>query len=164
MMLDALSKGLGSSEFQFWMQNGGEWALEYDLDELYREIIKLEKSIPLAIEIPLGGINVGVIHAEVPGHQWQSLARELTDSDFRRAIWGRSTILSALYDAAPLEVAGIDYVVLGHTPLKEPFQAANRIYIDTGAGHSNGDLTVAMLESLLQNNCPNNTPELFRPD
>lgn len=162
LMLDALSKGPGSSEFRFWMQNGGEWALEYDLDELHRTIVELEKSTPLAIEIRLGEVRVGVIHAEVPHHQWQTLTSNITDPDFKRAIWSRSTIFNALYDIAPLEVAGIDYVISGHTPLKKTFRAANRIYIDTGAGHSRGGLTVANLESLLQYNFHDSKPELFR--
>jgi serine/threonine protein phosphatase 1 len=46
-------------------------------------------------------------------------------------------------------VTGIDYVVVGHTPLKKPIRLGNVFYIDTGACFGR-DLTLLSTEDLLK--------------
>lgn len=149
LMLDALSNRPGSPEFQFWMQNGGEWALGHDLDELHQMVLELAKRTPLAIEVPYGTKCVGVIHAEVPDDDWQSLSLALAPKEAQRAIWGRTTISSIQSGLEPSRVTGIDYTIFGHTPVREAVAIANRLYLDTGGGHPWGSLTLKEVGSII---------------
>ncbi len=149
MMLDALSSHPGSDAFRLWMQNGGEWALEFDLDDLKLQITDMARTTPLAIQMPLGNLNIGVVHAAVPRNQWSSWKSPLSGEEIQLAVWSRSTILNARYGIEAPPVEGIDYVIFGHTPLRVPTRIANRFFIDTGSGYSRGKVTVATINSLL---------------
>lgn len=163
MMLDALSSHPGSEAFRLWMQNGGEWALEFDLDDLKLQITDMTKTTPLAIQLPLGNLNIGVVHAAVPRNNWRSWKSQLSTEEIHLAMWSRSTILNAQYDIEGPPVEGIDCVFFGHTPLRFPTRIANRFFIDTGAGYSRGKVTVATIDSLLSR-MDFHGPELLKND
>lgn len=151
MMMEALAAGMGSSEALLWFRNGGEWALDYDWHELAQIVSQRRSRLPLAIEIPVGSHWIGVIHAEVPAHDWSRLASNLeTEKGCHEALWSRTTIsrLQSDPDYEPW-VEGIDQVLLGHTPLEEPLAAGNRLYVDTGAFLERGYLTVVGLGEVL---------------
>ncbi|PAV26303.1 serine/threonine protein phosphatase, partial [Tamilnaduibacter salinus] len=151
MMMEALSAGLGSAEALLWFRNGGDWSLDYDWQELTRGVLQRRARLPDAIEVCVGSRRVGVIHAEVPGHDWSRLAQSLeTEEGRHEALWSRATIsrLSREPGYVPW-VDGIDRVIVGHTPLEEPLSAGNLMYIDTGAFLERGYLTVVRLEEVL---------------
>jgi serine/threonine protein phosphatase 1 len=75
------------------------------------------------------GKTIGLVHAE-PGDHWK-------DENLQEALWSRTRV-SNLLDQ---KVSGIDYVVVGHTPVDLPAMLGNIIYIDTGA-YASGRLTI----------------------
>lgn len=163
MMLDALSSHPGSEAFRLWMQNGGEWALEFDLDNLKIQITQMAQTTPLAIQLSLENVNVGVVHAEVPRNQWSSWKSQLSSEEMQLAVWSRSTILKSQYGIEVPPVDGTDFVIFGHTQLRFPTRIANRFFIDTGAGYSKGKVTVATIDSLISP-LEFHGPELFQND
>lgn len=163
MMLDALSSHPGSDAFRLWMQNGGEWALEFDLDDLKLQITDMARTTPLAIQMPLRNLSIGVVHAAVPRNKWSSWKSRLSDEEIQLSVWSRSTILNARYGIETPPVEGIDYVIFGHTPLRFPTRIANRFFIDTGSGYSRDKVTVATIDSLVSG-IEFHGPELLKND
>ncbi|MFO7530366.1 MAG: metallophosphoesterase [Marinobacter sp.] len=162
LMLRGLRERPGSDEFRLWMQNGGEWALERDLDELRTLITELADIVPLAIELPVKGKTIGVVHAEVPGDDWATWSQPLTKEQKGVAIWSRTALLGALAGREPAPVRGIDYVIFGHTPIAAPARVGNRIYLDTGGGYSNGRPTLVEIDPD-RLGCIDTCPSLFSP-
>lgn len=109
-------------------RNGGRWFI--DLPDIEQQWIASRfEQLPLGIEVPVGDRRVGIVHAEVPGNDWHRL--ELATGAAREtALWSR-TIIDRGED---IEVANIDYVFVGHTPVDAELRAlGNIIYTDTGA-------------------------------
>lgn len=162
LMLEGLSAAQGSSAFELWMANGGEWALACDSDDLKQQITAHAEATSLAIEVPVDGYRVGLVHAEVPGNRWACWSSPLSADDRNQAIWSRATIINALRGRPVPPVAGIDQVFFGHTPLAAPAHLTNRLYIDTGAGYPGGEPTLFELKKVLWRN-PGSFPQPFRP-
>lgn len=143
--------------------NGGEWFR--DLNEPDKRLfIECFKQLPLLIEALLpDGRRIGVAHASLPGKQmqnsfetdWNNLDYIFSAADYRGDIrdvqWDRYQIGRAKkYRVMPyvnegrmreFNVANIDHVYFGHTPLKESFTFGNCTWLDTGA-FATGNLTI----------------------
>jgi len=129
---------------------GGEWFL--NLNHYDKEaIVERLEAIPVAIEIPINGKKVGIVHAEVPDHDWSFFKDELenmkdTDNEIvSDALWSRTKI-KVQNDR---NVRDIDYVFVGHTILPKPVKLGNVFYIDTGAFKSL-NLTVMNMRDLVK--------------
>lgn len=120
--------------------NGGQWFLDLDKDDrkLYQDAFK---ALPYMIELEADIGKIGIIHAEVPGDDWNKAVQMAYNRDIRGvefdindpfpnvALWNRDRIT---YNVKT-NVQNIDYVVVGHTPQKEMKTLGNVLYIDTGA-------------------------------
>lgn len=122
-----------------YLQNGGAWFLTLDRDE-QRRIASALAELPYAIEIKVGEQTVGLVHAEVPGDDWNffTLWMEGANNDAvgwdhvdHYALWGRTIVRERA--GSFRGVSGIDKVYVGHTPLKNTTNIHNVHYIDTGA-------------------------------
>ena len=150
LMLNALTQGRDSEAFALWMLNGGDWALQRDLRALHRQITAAAATVPLALEVPCGDRRVGLIHADVPEHDWEHLRQPLSDKQKEAAIWSRSAVLYTRLKAKCPPVRHLDLAFMGHTPLPEVITFANRCYLDTGAGYRTGKLNVVEVGTELE--------------
>ncbi|WP_328186603.1 metallophosphoesterase [Marinobacter sp. OP 3.4] len=162
LMLRGLATSRNSPDFRLWMLNGGDWVLEADRDDLKQRITAHAAAASLAMEIPVAGQRVGVVHAEVPGDRWACWTPPLSDEDRQYAIWGRTTLTNVIRGQPAPPVSGIDHVFFGHTPLAAPTHLANRFYIDTGGGYPGGEPTLFELTEVINRNL-GSSPEPFRP-
>ena len=136
------------------MFNGGDWWMQLD-SATRREFRDALLRLPIVMEIETTHGRVGIVHADIPvGYTWQAFiaALEAGNSDMREiALWGRTRA----YGSVTTAVAGIDYIVCGHTITadREVHHSANVWFIDTGAFLSSsvgGHLTLLPLDSLFQ--------------
>lgn len=120
-------------------QHGGLWAcnlLEKNPDEM-RAIIDMFKCLPLGIELITDFGTIGIVHAEVPYHDWE-MFKNVTKSEYEHihgeAQWGRRKYRSGDNRV----VAGIDRVLVGHTPTVSTRleQLGNVVYTDAGTARS----------------------------
>lgn len=115
--------------------NGGAWFLS--LTNCEQSKIRDElSSLPLAIEIKTKAGLVGIVHAEVPGDDWNEFIDRLKepqkymDHIERFALWGRDIIRGRSKFSG---VSGVSKVFVGHTPVKRTVAIENVHYVDTGA-------------------------------
>lgn len=120
-------------------RNGGEWF--YQLSQIQRlEIIERFKQLPLVIEVQVGHKKIGIVHADIDIHEWNTFKQDISQGDYKisgvtsaysNALWGRGRIRqhSAHYDV----VENIDEIYLGHTIVKEHTKIDNCHYIDVGS-------------------------------
>ena len=120
-----------------WVMNGGMWAFQ-DMSEPERRSFGLDmKTLPYAIEISHGDKKIGVVHAGVGEsyESWQDFLGKLEDNNpycKQGAVWDRDFVQYKEYEEYQKPLEGIDLLVHGHTPVKEPLQVGNRLHIDTG--------------------------------
>lgn len=127
-----------------WAANGGGWLTER-LDSAREALARLHDDVTAlpylrTVTTVLG--RVGVVHAEVPMDiAWPALCAQLAGSATLQeaVLWSRERIRAQ--DATP--VSGIDWVVCGHTPLREAQRLGNHWFIDTGACYTDA-LTAAL--------------------
>lgn len=121
-----------------WIENGGLWFSALGLDEQLEHQVQF-REIPIAIEVQTAaGVTFGLVHAECPRSDWTAFTRDLQDgSDMSRkdfkcllntAMWNRYR-----YETADRQrVSGIDYVLVGHQPIRRgPVMLGNTLYLDT---------------------------------
>lgn len=147
------------SQVSLWHVNGGDWY--FDLPSRRQDAIRrLIAALPLAIEVAMpNGMRAGLVHADVLAHDWSRTCSCLrADRDAAAAhdahmhvLWSRERAQAALQarlsgDASDerIDVAGIDVVYFGHTPMDAPLALGNTRWLDTGAVHG-GRLSVAEL-------------------
>ena len=120
-------------------RNGGEWFYQLS-SKKQSEIITYFQQLPLVIEVQFEHKVIGVVHADIDIHDWNSFKRDISQGDYKisgvtsaysNALWGRGRIRqhSAHYDI----VEGIDEIYLGHTIVKEHTKIDNCHYIDVGS-------------------------------
>lgn len=114
-----------------WYQNGGGWweGLTARGRALAVEIIEQNYSFTLSVETPAG--KVGVVHAQYPLNQWPLDESDINQYMLDELLWSRN-ILS---NGNQHPIAGIDFIVSGHTPLITPLFKNKQLFIDTGCGH-----------------------------
>ncbi len=117
-----------------WYPNGGWWW--ENTDETFRQRARsaVSHSMSSTITVQASGRRIGLVHANVPsGIGWDRFCKDLGGNrDYQMTgLWSRSRILSRIEET----VEGVDYIFCGHTPLVEPAQLGNVVFIDTGSGH-----------------------------
>lgn len=131
------------SEFAY-SYNGGDWFL-YLTREKQLEFCFMFESLPRAIEVDTDYGKIGVIHAEVFNHNWTEMKSRIDEYGVKQtALWARAKFKENDHT----RVSGIDFVVVGHTPVESVLQLGNVFYIDTGAVF-NRELTFVTLEELI---------------
>lgn len=125
-----------------YVQNGGKWFFHLPYEEQEQLVLLADAKMTLVIEVETDIGIIGVIHANAPD-DWQKYHRLNNDEDFfddnlvEDTIWGRRRI----YGGQDGRVNGIDYVIVGHTPVVDVTVLDNIVYIDTGAVYD-GSLTI----------------------
>lgn len=115
--------------------NGGAWFVS--LVDAEQNAIRDEfDCLPIAMEVDTADGLVGIVHAEVPGDDWEQFRSWLISGGVsfehleRFALWGRDLIRGRSGFSG---VSGVGMVCVGHTPLKEATNLHNVLYLDTGA-------------------------------
>ena len=131
-----------------YIQNGGKWFFHLPYEEQEQLVLLADAKMTLVIEVETDIGIIGVIHANAPD-DWQKYHRLNNDEDFfddnlvEDTIWGRRRI----YGGQDGRVNGIDYVIVGHTPVKDVTVLDNIVYIDTGAVYD-GSLTILSVDEV----------------
>lgn len=131
-----------------YIQNGGKWFFHLPYEEQEQLVLLADTKMPLVIEVETDIGIIGVIHANAPD-DWQKYHQLNDDEDFfddalvEDTIWGRRRI----YGNQSGRVKGIDYVVVGHTPVEDVTVLENIVYIDTGAVYNNS-LTILSVDEV----------------
>lgn len=112
--------------------NGGRWY--FTLSEKERENVYWElSSLPFMIEVKMpNGTTFGIVHADVPFNDWNKAKERLYQEDEQVKnflLWDRTRWQGTLTG----NVDGVDYVLVGHTPVSNVVQENNIIRLDTGA-------------------------------
>ncbi|WP_018954038.1 metallophosphoesterase [Thioalkalivibrio sulfidiphilus] len=118
--------------------NGGEWWRDIPRSE-QPEYRKRIRALPYTLEVDTDRGLVGIVHADVPLElSWQDFTARLgTDQRLRDyAVWSRKRITQSESGGEIPSIAGIDLVVMGHTPLQQAVHAGNIYYLDTGAAYA----------------------------
>ena len=132
-----------------YIQNGGKWFFHLPYEEQEQLVLLADTKMPLVIEVETDIGTIGVIHANAPD-DWQKYHQLNDDEDFfddalvEDTIWGRRRI----YGSQSGRVKGIDYVVVGHTPVEDVTVLENIVYIDTGAVYNNS-LTILSVDEVV---------------
>lgn len=132
-----------------YIQNGGKWFFHLSYEEQEQLVLLADTKMPLVIEVETDIGIIGVIHANAPD-DWQKYHQLNNDEDFfddalvEDTIWGRRRI----YGNQSGRVKGIDYVVVGHTPVEDVTVLENIVYIDTGAVYNNS-LTILSVDEVV---------------
>lgn len=123
---------------EHYIMNGGLWF--YNLSDLDKvRFARAFMGLPTAIEIDTANGLVGLVHAEVPGDNWNDLRHMLTKETSnafrmahveRHAYWGRDIVRGRREFNG---VEGVSLVCVGHTPVKTVTSICNVMYVDTGA-------------------------------
>ena len=113
-------------------QNGGQWFFKLDHIK-QKEIGWAFESLPFMIEVEMpNGTTFGIAHADVPFNDWNKAKERLYQEDEQVKnfmLWDRSRWQGTLVG----DVKGVDYVLVGHTPVPRAEQENNIIRLDTGA-------------------------------
>lgn len=130
-------------------QNGGRWA--FDLDKIeYMNIKFAFENLPVLMEVLLpNGKRIGLAHANYPAYSWIH-AEDMARYNKPQIVWDRSYLYGILYDKkankmldpAEYNVADIDDIYYGHTPMKEALHVGNQHWIDTGGTFEDGYFTL----------------------
>ena len=112
--------------------NGGRWY--FMLSEEEREnVCWALSSLPFMIEVKMpNGTTFGIVHADVPFNDWNKAKERLYQEDEQVKnflLWDRTRWQGTLAG----NVDGVDYVLVGHTPVGDVIRENNIIRLDTGA-------------------------------
>lgn len=130
----------------YWRANGGGWfdELSYPQQEEVRYLCeRYVEHIPISITLLLpDGATIGLLHAEPPSDWYDAVTGSQPHME---ALWGRIRIRNAVQTT----VSNVDLVLVGHTSNNNIVQLGNVVYLDTGAGFKNGNLTMLELGTSL---------------
>jgi serine/threonine protein phosphatase 1 len=112
-------------------------------------------ALPYALDIETKSGLVGIVHAECAGNSWTEFCAALeapgSNTKLRHttevALWARSRMQAHEMGFPVAPIAGLAYLVVGHTPVLTANRLANIAYIDTGAVFGRS-LTVLPLDAL----------------
>lgn len=121
---------------QDYRGNGGAWNIEGSYAQT-AAVAKAFSDLPVAIEYrKKDGTRIGMVHADCPFNEWdkfESVISNPTDGWFTyaytNAMWDRRRPQGERRDS----IRGVDYVLVGHTPMPRPTMINNVVYLDTGA-------------------------------
>lgn len=143
---------------------GGDWALPMltaalrgQLDDARRWQQALS-ALPLAIVLPRKGKRIGIVHATVPGGDWDQFETELgvlpdTHWQVPKPATRSTLALATIWSRRPLDdvenpeagVSGIDLVFAGHNTVPSPRRMGNFHMIET-AVYAGNALTLVNLD------------------
>lgn len=143
---------------------GGDWALPMltaalrgQGDEARRWQQALS-ALPLAIVLPRKGKRIGIVHATVPGGDWEQFETELaglpdTHWQVSKPTTRTTLAMATIWSRRPLDdaenpdggVSGIDMVFAGHNTVPTPRNVGNFHMIETAIYAGNG-LTLVNLD------------------
>jgi len=139
--------------------NDDKWA------DLITEVLNLIRQLPTLIQVGHGRDAVGVVHAQLAEFDWNASVSRLErmrkqgfwenagqqlDPYVSHMLHGRSQLRAAIEGAdGERSIAGIEWLVAGHSIVDRPVRSGNRIWIDTGAYQSDppGGLSLLQLGS-----------------
>ncbi|WP_213382014.1 metallophosphoesterase [Allochromatium tepidum] len=139
-----------------WKAMGGEWFDDHSLTEVI-EVAQALMDLPMLIEIKSANGVIGITHGEPKiGLSWPQIKVHLENGchlTLLDILLGRHRMEALLGDyeqARELSktridqwsIQGIDHLILGHTVIPHWFRLGNIHYIDTGACHERGCLTL----------------------
>lgn len=133
---DFCIQGLDDYNVEFYHRmhnNGGHWF--YDLDYGRQlEIYKKFKNLPILMEMRRAGKKYGFVHADLPYQDWEYNKACLEAGDFIEGrhiidhlIWARNIV-----NMDTIQIAQVDQVFFGHTPVDDFKHVGNCTFIDTG--------------------------------
>lgn len=130
-----------------YMVNGGAWFMSLP-NEYQRLIGDTFSTLPTAIEVETEAGLIGLVHANCPTPDWDTLKVALAGPNAEgfemMCLWDRERIKKEIRT----EVAGVRAVIVGHTPLKHPAVLGNVYHIDTGGWFRDGYFTLIDLATL----------------
>lgn len=143
----AIGVAAGKHDRSLYCLNGGGWFVALS-PERQKVIASIFDSLPVAIEVEVGGGKVGIVHAEVPRGSWTWFSDQLRlpisknkrSEILEIALWSRARIACECAE----DITGVLRVYVGHTPVKSPKTLGNVHYIDTGAVYGR-ELTVVQI-------------------
>ena len=135
----------GNMDTDNYFRKGGGWMIALGAHQA-KEVSDALNTLPMMLEVETKYGLVGVVHAEVAGDDWDWCKDNIQYKGVRQQVmWGRDKVTFA--DTDP--IAGIDYVVVGHTPMKTPARLGNVFYIDTGCVFGR-ELTFKTIDELIE--------------
>lgn len=163
MLLDAVVEQdnalIAGPDAPLWRANGGDWFFELPVEQQFA-IRQAVQALGLGIEVALTDGRVGaLVHADVLEDSWPVTrsylatadpARLMRDAGFQ-IVWSRvraESVVHAISHKTPpgqsVDVAGVDVIYFGHTPMRQPLAVGNTRWLDTGAVFG-GTLSIAEL-------------------
>ncbi len=134
---------------QIWQRAGGDWYQQLKVDQqlrLKQHFLPKLEALPIALEVNLNqdNLTLAVIHADLPFEDWQTFKQQpqLDEAQLATCLWSRSTLKAMEHGRYPSRIAGVDALIMGHTPMPMFRGHGNRVWLDTGAGYPNGNLSV----------------------
>lgn len=130
-------------------QNGGYWAYEVDRST-YMDIKFAFENLPVLMEVLLpNGKRIGLAHANYPAQSWD-FAEDMARYNKPQIVWDRSYLYGILDyiregntpSPESHNVADIDDIYYGHTPMKQALHVGNQHWIDTGGTFKDGFFTL----------------------
>lgn len=123
-----------------YIYNGGGWNY-VDRQKVAEDFAKL----PYLIEVKVGDKLYGIVHADPTHSSWETTKAEV-NNDMDRYVWSRARINSVrgtpLSNSEDLivfdgqKIAGVEAVIVGHTPSEKVVQVGNVYHIDTAWWYS----------------------------
>lgn len=132
MMLQSMHHNVGIRD---WITNGGGWIESAGKPTVKQLADRI--NFPYAISVLHKSVWVGVTHAGLPYEidDWNDMLKRVDSNDkkvIEAILWDREIISTPEWYTRK-HVLNIDWAICGHTPVEDPIQIANRLYIDTGA-------------------------------
>ena len=148
--LMSLSLAGDKTATEVWQKHGGGWVSLYTEDELHEMANLIENKMPLALEVAFSKQRLGIVHAEVPKDDWNTL-KHWQGSVTQELLAVTTVLRKRLHKKLDHPVANIDAVACGHTLVKKPTRLGNVNYLETGicAPQVNGYLTLVEAKKLL---------------
>lgn len=141
--------GFYGDETAFHIRHGGRW-LYTDfpiLAERKRVVDNLmDASYLLKVKTP-NGYNIGFCHAYLPYSNWQDNIDNPSFSHFTMSRQGVLKLHNPFYDPS---IEGIDHVFFGHNAIEKAYTRGNCTWVDTGAGFTDGYITVVDAEKIIE--------------
>lgn len=134
------------------LENGGEWFALLDQNDR-DEFASLFEGLPIAIELEGStGKRFGVVHGECAYRDWKHFTQGLSDAS--NPLEQRHLAMEAMYRRTRHEikdttlVTGIDQLFVGHSHANPPFSLGNVMYLDSGAFHPKGAISLINMNTL----------------
>lgn len=118
----------GDLDEKIFINNGGEWFTKLSRQK-QAYVISMIKDLPLIIDVQTNDNRlIGVLHGDALASHWNHYC--CGEFNQGQVLWGRERML----DRDTRCVAGVDIVVVGHTPIRSGMavKLGNVINIDTG--------------------------------